>query len=112
MRKTSSDSRFLLCPVGEHFGANSTLVVRGTVTDPTGALIDRASVRLTSSKANYDQRVVTDEEGKYRFTDVPRAPFRLRVEAPRFPAANFKGDAGKGATVFYVIRFKGPTADI
>jgi outer membrane receptor protein involved in Fe transport len=90
----------------------ASVVVRGTVTDPTGALIERARVTLTSSREKYDRTVITDDEGRYRFSDVPCAPFRLHVEAPGFAPANFKGDTGKAASVFYVIQFKGATTDI
>jgi outer membrane receptor protein involved in Fe transport len=94
-------------------GQNASLVtVRGAVTDPTGAVIPRASVTLASTKREYSRAVVTDEEGRYTFTDVPRAPFRLHVEAAGFADADFKSDPGKAASVFYVIQFKGATADI
>ncbi len=92
---------------------NSTSgVVRGTVTDPTGAVIAKAAVRLTSAGGDYERTAVTDEEGRYRFVGLPYAPFRLRVEAPGFAPAEFTGEVGRGALVLYNIQFKGATAAI
>ncbi len=90
---------------------SNTGVVRGTVTDPTGAVIAKASVKLTSVKPEYDRTVITDEEGHYRFVGVPFAPFQLRVEAPGFAPADFRGEVS-GAAVLTNIQFKGASAAV
>jgi len=94
-------------------GQNSTSsIVRGTVTDPSRAVIAKAGVRLTSTNGDYERTTITDEEGRYRFVGVPSAPFRLRVEAPGFAPADFTGEVGKGTMVLHNIQFKGATAAI
>lgn len=94
-------------------GQNSaSRMVRGTVTDPSGAVISKASVSLRNARTNYQQSVLTDNDGRYRFMDVPSGEFQLHVEAPGFVPADFAGDAEHSATTFFNIQFKGPSAAV
>ena len=61
--------------------------VRGTVTDPTGAVVPHAIVRLGSQLSGYSVTTVADEQGRYSFNSVPFAQFTLTAEAPGFQPA-------------------------
>ena len=90
---------------GETSGA-----VRGTVTDPSGAVIPKVKVTLTMAKTGNALATTTDEEGVYRFPGVPFGRFTLRVEAPGFEPADFAGEVRSTAVVLHNIQFKGATA--
>ena len=64
--------------------------VRGAVTDPTGAVIPRAIVRLGSQLSGYAVTTVADEQGRYAFNSVPFAQFTLSVEAKGFQPVSRK----------------------
>jgi len=90
--------------------STSTGSVRGTITDPTGAVIINAKVRLTTANGKYDATVQTDEVGRYRFNSVPLDEFSLHVEAPGFAPADFKGEVLGTPPIIHNVQFKGATA--
>jgi hypothetical protein len=57
--------------------------LRGTVTDPSGAAIPGATVRLVSGN-NPARTTTTDERGGYVFTSLPPGTYQLTVEATGF----------------------------
>ncbi len=59
-------------------------VISGTVTDPRGAFVAGANVRLTNPITKYTQTAVTDDRGAYRLIDVPLNRYTLAIEAPGF----------------------------
>ena len=65
----------------------STAIIRGTVTDKTGAVVAGAKVRLANSITNYSQETVTDNQGAYRLIDVPFNEYRLTAESAGFEPA-------------------------
>ena len=58
--------------------------VRGTVTDPSGAVIPGAAVRLTNEVSGLDRTVTTDETGQFVFANVPFSPYRIKISANGF----------------------------
>ncbi len=61
--------------------------VRGAVTDPSGAVMAHAIVRLGSQLSGYSVTTVADEQGRYAFNSVPFAQFTLTAEARGFQPA-------------------------
>jgi len=59
-------------------------VVRGTVTDPTGAVIPGATVHLTNAASGLDRTASTDALGQFGFSNVPFNPYRINVSAAGF----------------------------
>jgi len=45
--------------------------VQGTVKDPTGAVVPKAKVVITSTALVGSKEVVTDTSGSYRFSNLP-----------------------------------------
>jgi hypothetical protein len=64
-------------------GSNSG-AVRGTVTDPSGAVISGATVHLTNQVSGLDRVATTDTTGQFVFANIPFNPYRLSVSANGF----------------------------
>src|SRR5438270_5544602 len=62
----------------------ATSSLRGTVTDPKGAVIPGATVTLTNPATGYTRTTKTDQQGVYQFLSVPPASYTLDVDAPGF----------------------------
>jgi hypothetical protein len=56
----------------------------GVVSDPSGANISGAKVRLTDAQSGSQRETVTDDSGYYTFASVPVGTYDLTVEAPGF----------------------------
>ncbi|MGA2808972.1 MAG: TonB-dependent receptor [Terracidiphilus sp.] len=59
-------------------------IVRGTVTDPSSAVIPNATVHLTNQVSGLDRTATTDALGQFVFDNVPFNPYRLGVSANGF----------------------------
>jgi hypothetical protein len=75
----------VLCPLSS--AAQSSGVIRGTVTDPTGAAIPGARVVIESVTSGYRQEVSTGVEGRYAFLNVPFNTYTLAISHPGFATA-------------------------
>jgi hypothetical protein len=62
--------------------------VRGTVTDPSGALIPGATVHLTNASSGLDRTAATDALGQFIFSNVPFSSYRITVTANGFARLN------------------------
>jgi len=58
--------------------------VRGTVTDPSGAVIPNARVHLSNQMSGLDRTTTTDGTGQFQFTNVPFNPYEIHVTAKGF----------------------------
>lgn len=67
-------------------GSANAGVVRGVVSDPSGAAIPGAKVTLQNPVSQYNQSVTTDGQGGFQFTNVPFNNYHLSVSAPAFAA--------------------------
>ncbi len=62
----------------------STATMFGTVSDPTGAAIPKATVTITQTDTGFVRSVVTNGEGGYRADFLPIGPYRVSIEASGF----------------------------
>lgn len=62
--------------------------VQGTVTDPTGAVIPNAAIRLTNDRSGYDRSLTSDAQGEFTFTNVPFNAYHLTVSAGGFASVS------------------------
>jgi hypothetical protein len=67
----------------EDNGSNAG-VVRGTVTDSSGAVISGATVHLINEVSGLDRAVSTDATGQFVFANIPFNPYRINVSADGF----------------------------
>src|SRR5579863_3422559 len=73
---------------GAAFGQSiNSGTVTGQVTDPSGALIAGAKVRLTNPVTGFEQMTVSDTNGGFRFNSVPVNTYRLEVNEQGFNIA-------------------------
>ena len=63
---------------------SSTDVIQGVVTDPSGAAIPGATVKVYNPVSGFERTVSTDATGGFGFTNVPYNPYHLTVSAPGF----------------------------
>ena len=66
------------------FAQSDRGTVRGTVTDPTGALVPNAKVTLTGVENGEVREITTGEEGIFVFPEVKAALYTLAIEATGF----------------------------
>ncbi len=75
--------------------------VAGTITDPSGAAVANAQVRLFDSAGNLIGSKTSDGVGNYEFDDLPAANYRLDVSKTGFQRAVVNGlslEGGNGVT--------------
>ena len=77
---------FLLLAVAGAFSAfaQSTTLLRGTVTDPQGAVIADAKVTLSSANTGFNRAVITNQSGEYQFLQISPGTYTVVVEAAGF----------------------------
>jgi len=67
--------------------AQTTGTIRGSVTDPSGAVVPGASVTAAQSDTHATRTVTTNESGDYEFPALPVGRFTVSVQAPGFKLA-------------------------
>ena len=65
-------------------GLGGAGTVRGTVTDPTGAVIPGVTVELNNPVTQFMRMAVTDGKGDFEFTNVPQNGYQLTVTLQGF----------------------------
>src|SRR5690349_5599482 len=77
-------------PAGPNVGPNAAPnvgIIQGTVKDSSGAVIPGATITISYISTNYKATTTTDENGNFRFVNVPFNPYKLEVEAAGFKKA-------------------------
>ncbi|HEX6545359.1 MAG TPA: carboxypeptidase-like regulatory domain-containing protein, partial [Bryobacteraceae bacterium] len=65
--------------------------IRGTVTDPSGAVVSGASVRLTDVATGIETSTTTNESGVYTLNGLRPGTYNLTVEQSGFQMSEMKG---------------------
>src|SRR5215469_1132415 len=73
------------------FAQLSTATMFGTVTDPTGAVIPKATVSIAQTDTGFVRKVVTGDDGAYRADFLPIGPYRVTIEASGFKKLDRSG---------------------
>src|SRR5262249_38312746 len=68
----------------------STGALTGTVTDPSGAVIQNAKITLRNYGTNETLTAISDQDGLYRFALLPPGGYELTVEATGFSALEMR----------------------
>ena len=58
--------------------------IEGSVVDPSGAAIPKATVTIRNAVSGYSQTASTDSDGGFRLNNIPPNPYHLEVSAPGF----------------------------
>ena len=64
----------------------SSGTIRGSVMDPSGAVVKGATVEIQNPVTAYSRSVRTDDLGNFELANVPFNPYHLSVAAPGFAA--------------------------
>jgi hypothetical protein len=80
--------------------------IRGTVTDPTGAVIPNATVHLTNPRSGLDRTVASDALGQFVFSNITFDNYQIAVKADGFASLRQAVDlqSAVGATVKLVLQ--------
>ena len=65
--------------------------IQGTITDPSGAVVSNAAVRIVSPATNLTQSTVTGTSGTYAFFNLPIGLYNVSVEGKGFRRADVTG---------------------
>jgi hypothetical protein len=92
--KTLASGVILLLFAGVAFGQSlgNAGTIEGSVVDPSGAAVVKATVTIHNAVTGYSQSTLTSAEGAFRFTNIPPNPYHLEVKAAGF--AVFAQDVG------------------
>jgi len=69
----------------------------GVVTDPTGAAVEGATVKIYDANGTLAEETDADASGAYAFAAVPPGPVRLEVDSPGFNRATINGVVASAA---------------
>ncbi len=70
------------------FAQEATIV--GTVTDPTGSVLPKATITITSINTGQTRSLTTNETGQYVAPDLAIGQYNVQVQAPGFKMASVK----------------------
>jgi hypothetical protein len=79
--------------------------ISGRVVDPSGVAAIEATVRLTCADQSLDQQMLSDDDGRFSFSDVPPGSFRLTITLEGFATQTFAGNlrSGEGYLVPQIV---------
>jgi hypothetical protein len=88
---------FILCALAAlnlpAHGQTETATIYGSVTDPTGAVVPHATVRLIDTDRNFQNEITTGSSGFYSFPTVQPGSYRMEVEKSGFKLLRVTGIA-------------------
>ena len=90
----------LLAPIA--FSQQITGSIRGTVTDPSGAVVDGATVSARQSETALTRATASDHSGVYLLLDLPVGHYQLQIERSGFQTYLQQGitlDVNEAATI-------------
>ena len=87
--------------LAQSLGTSGT--IRGTVVDPSGAVVRDAIVEIQNPVSGYLRQTTTDPEGKFAFANVPFNPYHLTVTHKAFQPAVQDVDVESGLPVMLKI---------
>ena len=96
----------LYLSLGLSANAQSSGTVEGVVKDPSGAVVPSAAVEIHNPVSHFDRSTTTDQEGKFRFTNVPFNPYHLTVTASGFAPYTEDVDVRSLVTTSVIVSLK------
>src|ERR1022692_2817612 len=81
----------LLLLVSNVFAQETTGGLQGTVKDPSGAVVSKATVEITSASLEGSKKLDTDSSGYYRFANLPPGTYVVTVKAAGFSELKREG---------------------
>jgi len=106
-------SLFLTVVIGHAQSINGRIV--GTVTDPNGAVVPKASVSVTNEGTGAERTVEADDSGTYVVPELPVGLYTISVSSANFASTNrprVKVDVGAETRVDVAMSVQGATAEV
>jgi hypothetical protein len=75
-----------LIAIGSAQSVGNSGSIDGTVLDPTGAAVSKATVEIHNPVSGFIRSTTTDSAGKFEFTNIPFNPYHLTIVATGFAA--------------------------
>lgn len=94
--------------------AQTTGTIRGTITDPSGAVVPGAAVVILQTETHVSRAITANESGDYEFPALPVGAYTVSVEATGFREARlFKVEVRLGHVTVADVRLElGPVAQV
>src|ERR1051326_6228840 len=73
--------------------------VQGSITDPSGGVMQAVEVKLSNPVSGLSRTAVTDAAGKYVFRNLPPNPYHLTIEAQGFKSIERDVDVRSGVPI-------------
>ena len=88
--------------------------VRGTITDPTGAVIPGATVHLSNAASGLDRNATSDALGQFEFANIPFNNYRIAASASGFAplSQGFQIHSVVGVTLKLVLQIEGASQTV
>ena len=104
----------LVAALGASAQSGNAGPVRGTVTDPTGAVVPGATVHLTNTASGLDRSTASDALGQFDFSNVPFNPYRIAISANGFAplSQNFQIRSVVGVSLKLVLQIEGASQTV
>src|SRR6266566_4373138 len=99
LRKAPATLLLIVVSASVLLAQTATGEVSGTITDPNGAAVPGAVVRLTNRATKIESVAKTSESGYFIFVNVKPASYTLTVEVPGFKGTQTQLDVGVSETV-------------
>jgi outer membrane receptor protein involved in Fe transport len=122
LKKDLSFLQVLVATLFIAFGAaaivaqEGTAALRGTVTDPNGAVVPNATVSLSNQETGINRRTVTtNDSGDYTFTSLTPGLYRVTVEGTGFKKAikeNIRLNVGETQEFNFAMEVGGSTETV
>ena len=87
-----------LCTAPMSAQSTSTGTIAGTVTDPSGAVVNGATVTLTDTGTKSARQATTNDAGRYIFVDVPPGTYDLSIAKQGFSTTKTQTTVTVGIT--------------
>lgn len=81
LKKTFSALLLTVAFAAIAFGQRTTGNIEGTITDEKGAVVPGASVTVTGVSVGFNRTVQTDDQGVYRFPQIPAGTYKVTTAA-------------------------------
>src|SRR5216684_9201165 len=75
---------FSVSPAARGQGVGTSGEIRGTVTDPAGATVPRATIVAEDTEKGIRRTSLTDDNGQYEFSGLPPATYRITARISGF----------------------------
>ena len=89
----------LVSPPASAQGLGGAGTIQGTVTDPTGGVMQAVAVTITNRVSGFTRTAATDAAGRYVFNNLPPNPYHLAVTAQGFQTLERDVDVRTGVPI-------------